>query len=208
MPGDVGLQHGERVGYPPMMPSNAALQYLCPPLKPSFLRYAVQLPPCPPPLHITAYALRPSTSHALDALEGEGPQRRPPKPLDRRLEEVAKGVGGGCCRLQMPWTLDGNAAQPQPPSPQPHAILRPHISSPTTLSPHNATTPQSHSPMPPPSSSLTAQHQGSFHNSAPLGVRGWGGGPPTPPPPLDPPLKGALPRTPNGEGHVVQRSCT
>ena len=67
---------------------------------------------------------------------------RPPKPLDRRLEEVAKGVGGGYCRLQMPWSLDGNAAQPQPPSPQPHAILRPHISSPTTLSPHNATTPQ------------------------------------------------------------------
>ena len=32
-----------------------------------------------------------------DALEGEGPQRR----LGRRLEEVAKAVGGDC-RLQMP----------------------------------------------------------------------------------------------------------
>ena len=33
-----------------------------------------------------------------DALEGKGPQRRP----QRRLEEVAKAVGGGYCRLQMP----------------------------------------------------------------------------------------------------------
>ena len=30
-----------------------------------------------------------------DALEGKGPQRR----LDRRLEEVAKAVGCGYCRL-------------------------------------------------------------------------------------------------------------
>eukprot|EP00670_Eutreptiella_braarudii_P021862 CAMPEP_0174349268 /NCGR_PEP_ID=MMETSP0811_2-20130205/5969_1 /TAXON_ID=73025 ORGANISM="Eutreptiella gymnastica-like, Strain CCMP1594" /NCGR_SAMPLE_ID=MMETSP0811_2 /ASSEMBLY_ACC=CAM_ASM_000667 /LENGTH=48 /DNA_ID= /DNA_START= /DNA_END= /DNA_ORIENTATION= len=30
-----------------------------------------------------------------DALEGKGPQRRPQKRLDRRLEEVAKAVGGG-----------------------------------------------------------------------------------------------------------------
>ena len=29
---------------------------------------------------------------------GEGPRRRPQKPL----EEVAKGVGGGYCRLPMP----------------------------------------------------------------------------------------------------------
>ena len=36
------------------------------------------------------------------ALEGKGPQRRPQKRLDRRLEEVAKAVGGGYCRLQMP----------------------------------------------------------------------------------------------------------
>ena len=33
-----------------------------------------------------------------DALEGKGPQSR----LARRVEEVAKAVGGGCCRLQMP----------------------------------------------------------------------------------------------------------
>ena len=31
---------------------------------------------------------------ARDALEGKGPQRRPQKPLGRRLEEVAKAVGG------------------------------------------------------------------------------------------------------------------
>ena len=33
------------------------------------------------------------------ALEGEGPQRRPQQRLGRRLEEVAKAVGGGYCRL-------------------------------------------------------------------------------------------------------------
>ena len=37
-----------------------------------------------------------------DALEGKGPQRRPQKRLSRRLEAVAKAVGGGFCRLQMP----------------------------------------------------------------------------------------------------------
>ena len=37
-----------------------------------------------------------------DALEGKGPQRRPQRRLDRRFEEVAKAVGGGYCRLQMP----------------------------------------------------------------------------------------------------------
>ena len=35
------------------------------------------------------------------ALEGQGPQRRPQKRVDRRLEAVAKAVGGGYCRLQM-----------------------------------------------------------------------------------------------------------
>ena len=37
-----------------------------------------------------------------NALEGKGPQRPPGRRLDRRLEEVAKAVGGGYCRLQMP----------------------------------------------------------------------------------------------------------
>ena len=40
-----------------------------------------------------------------DALEGKGPQSRPQKRLDRRLDEVAKAVGGGYCRSQMPWKL-------------------------------------------------------------------------------------------------------
>ena len=39
------------------------------------------------------------------ALEGEGRQRRPQQRLGRRLEEVAKAVGGGYCRLQMPLRL-------------------------------------------------------------------------------------------------------
>ena len=36
---------------------------------------------------------------------GGAPQRRPHKWLDKRLEEVAKAVGGGYCRLQMPLKL-------------------------------------------------------------------------------------------------------
>ena len=40
-----------------------------------------------------------------DALEGKGCQRQPQKPVDRRLEEVAKVVGGGYCRLLMPLSL-------------------------------------------------------------------------------------------------------
>ena len=35
----------------------------------------------------------------------EGPQRPPQRRLDRRLEEVAKPVGNGYCRLQMPLSL-------------------------------------------------------------------------------------------------------
>ena len=42
---------------------------------------------------------------SMAALEGKGPQRRPQKRLDRRLVEVAKAVGGGCCRLRMPLQL-------------------------------------------------------------------------------------------------------
>ena len=42
---------------------------------------------------------------ARNASEGKGPQRRPQKRLDRRLEEVAKAVGGGYRRLQMPLSL-------------------------------------------------------------------------------------------------------
>ena len=54
-------------------------------------------PPPPPPEGLVA-----GGGGGRDALEGEGPQRRPQKPLGRRLEEVAKAVGGGYCRLQLP----------------------------------------------------------------------------------------------------------
>ena len=40
-----------------------------------------------------------------DALERKGPQTRPQRRLGRRLEEVAKAVGGSYCRLQMPLKL-------------------------------------------------------------------------------------------------------
>ena len=40
-----------------------------------------------------------------DALEGKGPQRRPQQRLHRRLEEAAKTVQDGYCRLQMPLKL-------------------------------------------------------------------------------------------------------
>ena len=39
------------------------------------------------------------------AVEGKGPQRWSQQRLGRRLEEVAKAVGGGYCRLQMPLRL-------------------------------------------------------------------------------------------------------
>ena len=40
-----------------------------------------------------------------DALEGKGSRRRPQKRFGRRLEEVAKAVGGGYRRPQMPFQL-------------------------------------------------------------------------------------------------------
>ena len=43
--------------------------------------------------------------HPRGAVEGKGPRRRPQKRVDRRLEEVAKAVGGDYCRLQMPLRL-------------------------------------------------------------------------------------------------------
>ena len=43
----------------------------------------------------------PRRGAGTDAVAGQGPRRRPQKRLGRRLEEVAKAVGGGYCRLQM-----------------------------------------------------------------------------------------------------------
>ena len=45
------------------------------------------------------------TPPGMDALEGKGRRRPPQKRLFRRLQEVAKVVGGGYCRLQMPLSL-------------------------------------------------------------------------------------------------------
>ena len=47
----------------------------------------------------------PSANPRRAALEGKGPQGRPQKRSDKRLEEAAKAVGGGYCRLQMPLRL-------------------------------------------------------------------------------------------------------
>ena len=70
------------------------------------------LPSCPPllkqvpPLCPAAPLLCPVTPPPpSDALEGKGPQRRAQKRVGRRLEEVAKAVGGGYCRLQMSLSL-------------------------------------------------------------------------------------------------------
>ena len=50
-------------------------------------------------------SLRWNGGQVRDASEGGGPQRGPQKRLDRRLEGVAKAVGGGYFRLQMPLKL-------------------------------------------------------------------------------------------------------
>ena len=81
-------------------------------------------PPIPPPLppsyklHVRTSAPQPGALMVLhgtdpcpppplprDASEGKGPQRWPQRRLDRRLEGVAKAVGGGYCRLSMPLRL-------------------------------------------------------------------------------------------------------
>ena len=46
-----------------------------------------------------------SKARSRDAIEWNGPRRRPQKRLGRRLEGVAKAVGGGYCRSQMPLKL-------------------------------------------------------------------------------------------------------
>ena len=55
-------------------------------------------PSDPPPL----FKFVPAPRHAL---EGRAPQRQPEERVDGRLQAVAKAVGGGYCRLQMPLRL-------------------------------------------------------------------------------------------------------
>ena len=68
-------------------------------IKTSRTEWGVQI--CQRKLFLTCDPLPPSR----DALEGKAPQTRPQKRLGRRLEGVAKAVGGGYCRLQMPLEL-------------------------------------------------------------------------------------------------------
>ena len=56
------------------------------------------------PAWVCLCVCRPSGPGVM-ASQGEGPQRRPQMRLGRRLEGVAKAVGGGYCRLQMPLKL-------------------------------------------------------------------------------------------------------
>ena len=63
-----------------------------------------RLPPLGPTTCINSHASFVSSAkggRGRDALEGTGPRRRTWKQSGRRLEEVAKAVGGGYCRLQM-----------------------------------------------------------------------------------------------------------
>ena len=46
-----------------------------------------------------------------DALEGKGPQRRPQKRFDRRLEEVAKAVGGWGRLLSVTNAIDADTCR-------------------------------------------------------------------------------------------------
>ena len=55
--------------------------------------------------HRTPAPAHPPPPPSPDALEGKGPRLWPQQRLGRRLEGVAKAVGGGYCRLQMPLGL-------------------------------------------------------------------------------------------------------
>ena len=57
------------------------------------------------PLLVAVHEWAPDGRGGGGALEGKGPQRPQRRRLDRRLEEVAKAVRGGYCRLQMPLRL-------------------------------------------------------------------------------------------------------
>ena len=154
---------------------------------------------------------------STDALEGKGPQRLPQGQLDRRLEGVAKAVGGGYCQLQMPLklalgvreTVAGHrlgaleGAVTAPPS---HASLGGGgygVDPPSHWSRFcSGASANQKFPLAPSASQFRPKRfSGASKTSAPLG--GGGLDPPTRPP-LDPPapLKGAL------VGDPVPRACT
>ena len=63
------------------------------------------LDPPPPPRGRGMSAAPDREGEPQGCIRREGPPRQPQRRLGRRLEEVAKAVGGGYCRLQMPLRL-------------------------------------------------------------------------------------------------------
>ena len=70
-------------------------------------RYQSACRPFPPPPHsaTTADSRRRRGGGGGSSEPEAAPRRRPQRRLGRRLEEVAKAVGGGYCRLRMPLML-------------------------------------------------------------------------------------------------------
>ena len=87
--------------------------HYAPTMRPLCALYAPSMHPlCALKCDLYAPTMRPLCAHYAPSMrregkgrEGKGPQRRPQKRLGRRLEGVAKAVGGGYCRLQMPLRL-------------------------------------------------------------------------------------------------------
>ena len=83
------------------------------------------MPPPPPPDPLTLRPRQvsnqgkkyPPPPPSRDAVEGKGPQRQPQNRAHRGWEEVAKAVGGGYCRLQMPLKLALTVAGHRPGAP-------------------------------------------------------------------------------------------
>ena len=98
----------------------------------------------------------PSVPMARDALEGKGPQRRPQERLGRRLEEVAKAVGGGYCRLQMPLKLALGVRETVAGRP-PVAVRRGHADVPHGGPPPQRPVRRLHEPPPPPTPRCPSQ---------------------------------------------------
>ena len=113
-------------------------------------REPLQLEGGGPPIPADRPPMSPALRPGRGALEGKGPQKRPQRRLGRRLEEAAKAVGCGYCRLQMPLKLAlgvrgaaaghrlgalegaplmGLSGLGPPSSKTPHAIIKPYMHS-------------------------------------------------------------------------------